>query len=376
MAIDFSGILNLVPSGEVATGVSYIDFSIAIGIVIASFLLSYLFVFILRKVEHIAKKGSTLDYRILVAVQKPVRIIFLAVGVFIAINFIEPGLAIGGVSINTIFTVTLILTAAYTIARVAQSALKWYSEEAEPIRGIRIDKVVAPLMIRITKGTIFLLAFLVVLDTLGVEITSLIAGLGIAGLAVALALQDTLTNVFSGLYIGVERPVKKGDYVELQGTDLKGFVEDVGWRSTKIRQLQNNLIIVPNATLARSILINYNDPAPDMAVIIPVSVAYGSDLEKVEKVTVDVGKKIMRTVQGGMKDFEPFIRYNKFDNSGINFSVILRAQTFVDQYLITHEFMKALHKRYKEEGIEIPFPQTDVHFKTPLTLKDTRKSSE
>ena len=137
------------------------------------------------------------------------------------------------------------------------------------------------------------------------------ASLGIAGLAVALALQDTFSNFFSAVYITADRPVKVGDYIELEN-GLKGYVEDVGWRSTRLRTLPNNSIIIPNNKLAQSILTNYDAPKPEMSIVIPVGVSYNSDLEKVEKVTVDVAKKVLGSVEGGVADFEPFIRYKEF----------------------------------------------------------------
>jgi small-conductance mechanosensitive channel len=100
-----------------------------------------------------------------------------------------------------------------------------------------------------------------------------------------------------------------------------------------------------------------------MAVLVQVGVSYASDLPKVERVTIEVGREIMREVQGGVPTFEPFIRYHTFESSSINFSVILRGQEYTDQYLIKHEFVKRLQKRYHEEGIEIPFPIRTVFLK-------------
>jgi small-conductance mechanosensitive channel len=145
-------------------------------------------------------------------------------------------------------------------------------------------------------------------------------------------------------------------------------VQDVTWRYTTIRQLPNNLTIVPNAKLASAVITNFYLPDTEMAVLVPVGVSYGSDLGRVETVTVAVGKEIMAEVKGGVPAFEPFIRYNAFGDSSINFTVILRGREVVDQHLIRHEFIKRLHERYRAEGIEIPFPQRTVH----LLSTDTR----
>jgi len=138
---------------------------------------------------------------------------------------------------------------------------------------------------------------------------------------------------------------------------------DITWRNTVIRQLPNNLIIIPNRKLSEAIVTNFNMPEKELAVLIQVGVSYDSDLEKVEKVTIEVAKEVMKEVQGGVPKFEPFIRYHTFDDFSINFTVILRAKEFVDQYLIKHEFVKRLKKRYDEEGIVIPFPIRTVYLK-------------
>jgi len=138
---------------------------------------------------------------------------------------------------------------------------------------------------------------------------------------------------------------------------------DISWRNTTIRQLPNNVVIVPNSKLASIIVTNYYLPQQEMSVLVQVGVGYDSDLEKVEKVTIEVAKEVMREVPGGVPEFEPFIRYHTFGDFSIDFTVILRAREFVDQYLVKHEFIKRLHRRYQQEGIEIPFPIRTIYMR-------------
>jgi len=211
------------------------------------------------------------------------------------------------------------------------------------------------------------LGLLVIASNMGIAITPLITALGVGSLAVALALQPTLSNLFAGFQITLARKIRIGDYIELE-TGQTGYVEDIDWRTTQLRELPNNLYIIPNAKLADLIVRNYSLPVDEQSVVIPVGVSYDSDLAFVEKVTIEEARATLKHVQGGVGEFEPFTRYNAFGDSSINFSVILRVQTFVDRYLTTHEFMKRLHARYAKEGIEIPFPQRVVTFVNPLEV--------
>ena len=199
------------------------------------------------------------------------------------------------------------------------------------------------------------LGLLVVLNGIGLSITPMLTALGVGGLAVALALQEPLANFFAGLFITLAGQIRVGDYVKLD-SGQEGYVVDFSWRSTRLRMLANNLVLVPNAKLAQAIVVNHHLPSQDLAVLVEVGVDYASDLRQVERVVMEVGREVMAEVPGGVPDFEPFIRYHTFADSSINFTVILRAKEFVDQYLIKHEFVKRLHARFNDEGIVIPFP--------------------
>ena len=209
---------------------------------------------------------------------------------------------------------------------------------------------------------IWLIGILIALQSLGISITPLLTALGVGGLAVALALQDTLSNLFAAIQMLMSRQVKPGDYVRIE-TGQEGYVTDINWRNTTIRQLPNNIVIVPNTKMASAIVINFNQPEKELAVTIDIGVSYDSDLSKVENITGEVGRSVMNEVKGGVIGFEPIIRFHTFADSSINMTVALRAMEFSDQYLIKHEFVKRIHERYNREGIQIPYPIQTVHLK-------------
>ena len=217
----------------------------------------------------------------------------------------------------------------------------------------------------IVTGVIVTIGLLVILNGLGLSITPMLTALGVGGLAVALALQDTLANLFAGVYITIAGQIRVGDYVLLD-SGPQGYVADIGWRSTRIRMLPNNIVLVPNSKLSQAIVTNYHLPEREMSFLMEVGVDYDSDLAGVERVTCEVAKEVLQAVPGGVPTFDPFIRYHTFGDSSINFTVILRAQEYVDQYLLKHEFIKRLYTRYKQEGINIPFPiRTLIHKNLP-----------
>jgi len=215
----------------------------------------------------------------------------------------------------------------------------------------------------VLKGVIFVLGFLIILSVLEISITPFITALGVGGLAVALALQDTLANLFAGIHILIEKTIRVGDFIRLE-TGQEGYVEDITWRTTRVKMLPNNIVVIPNSKLAQSIVTNYYLPEKRMSLSIPIGVSYSSDPEKVEKILVEEAKKAVGEIPGLIKDPEPFVRFIPgFGESSLDFTLICQVREFVDQYLVQHELRKRIFKRFKKEGIEIPFPQRTVHLK-------------
>jgi small-conductance mechanosensitive channel len=209
------------------------------------------------------------------------------------------------------------------------------------------------------RGIIIGIGVLVFLDSIGISITPIAASLGIGSLAVALALQDTLANLFAGVYMIAEKPIAAGHFIKLEGGE-QGYVTKVGWRSTHIRMLTDSVVVVPNAKLAGSVITNFSLPQNEIAVSIDVGVHYDSDLERVENVTLEVAREIVTQVNGALSHFEPRLRYHTFSDSSINFTLWLGAENYMASLVVKHEFVKRLHARYRREDIVLPYPTRTV----------------
>jgi small-conductance mechanosensitive channel len=146
-------------------------------------------------------------------------------------------------------------------------------------------------------------------------------------------------------------------------TGEEGTLNDIGWRNTTMTTGQNNLVVIPNVKIASAKVTNFNLPELVTSISVPVIVGYDSDLEKVEKVSIAVAKEILNEIPGGVKTYEPFVRYEAFVLNGISFSVYLSSDQYSDQFLIKHEFIKRLSLRFKKENIEIPYPTRTVYVK-------------
>ena len=324
------------------------------------FALVFLFGLILRRIffsyiDKIAQKTSSqLDDILISAIRFPSLLWFLMLAVYFGIDVsalpdaavVKIGRSLGALGI---FSVT------WALANIVSNVIKAYSAKiAAALPATSLTRNIARILVMVV-------GVLVMLNYLGISIAPILATLGVGGLAVALALQDTLANLFSGFHVMASDQVRVGDYIKLESGE-EGYVTDINWRNTKIRMLPNNVVIVPNSKLSQAIVTNYYLPDKEMALVIQVGVHYGSDLDRVERVTCETAREVIKITPGAVSSFEPFIRYHTFNQSSIDFSVILRIKEFADQHLVKHQFIKALHARYAKEGIVIPYPIRAINY--------------
>jgi small-conductance mechanosensitive channel len=256
-------------------------------------------------------------------------------------------------TVNQSLTVLLIFAVTVSAARVVAGLVQSVTHSRSGVAGS------ATIFVNITRVLVLALGFLVALQSLGVSIAPMLTALGVGGLAVALALQDTLANLFAGIHILASKTVQRGDYIRLSSGE-EGYVEDINWRQTTVRNLSNNLVVIPNGQLAKSNMTNFMRPEQQLTILVQAGVAYDSDLEHVERVTCEVVTEVMTDITGAVPDHEPLVRFHTFGDSRIGFTVILGVGEFSDQFRIKHEFIKRLHRRYQAEGIRIPAPARTV----------------
>lgn len=301
-----------------------------------------------------ARTATRLDELLLESLRTPTILWCLALGLMAGLEVAPLPRRLAAWGSSTVAAL-VILSVTIVVANGLTRGLQRFGQRAQ------IETAVTGLGTTLTKVLVFTLGGLLILGSLGISVTPLLAALGVGGLAVGLALQDTLGNLFAGVHILVEKPVRVGDYIKLE-TGQEGYVTDVGWRTTRIRMLPNNMVIVPNGKLAQSILTNYYLPEQRMALLIPVSVSYAADPERVEKILVEEAARAAGDVPGLLAEPVPFVRFIPgFGESSLDFTLICQVREFVDQYLAQHELRKRIFRRFREEGIEIPFPQRVVH---------------
>jgi len=282
-------------------------------------------------------------------------IIMGLVGLYIALSYfgIEQEVL---TNLRKLLIVLMILTFTILLARIAVGFIENL--------GRRKKMPSLTLFINLTKIVVYVIGFLIILQTLGISITPLLTALGVGGLAVALALQDTLSNLFAGIFIIGTRLVQPDDYIMLSG-GVEGFVKDVNWRNTIIRTMTNNENVIPNSELSKAIITNYSRPDKKMSLIVPVLIGYNNDLDKVEEVLLQVAREVLTEVEGGVKESEPLVRFNSFGESSIGLNLIVKVRNYEVQFPIQHELIKRIHQRFKEEKIEMPYPVRKVYLKSP-----------
>ncbi|MBF0297649.1 MAG: mechanosensitive ion channel family protein [Oligoflexia bacterium] len=310
--------------------------------------------FLWKQLEKLVKKTKiSWDDDLVDATKNPSRLFFATLALIITYKF-SPHLFYK----NSIFIILikdlLVLSIVWPIDRIFRLIIN----KSELLRSS--GENLKDLLTLIGRIFIFLVAFLVILESSGISITPILASLGVGSVAIALALQDTLSNFFSGVYTLIDKPIRAGDYIKIDGL-VEGIVLKIGWRSTRIQLLSDNIVIMPNNKMASAIVTNYDLITHETGVTVSLMVGLEADLCEVEKITLEVAKEIQNSATGAVKNYEPSLRYSSFSEFGMNFNVYLKAQKVIDQYAIKHEFFKKISAVYKEKGISIPYPHRNIH---------------
>lgn len=322
-----------------------------LGFVFGGFVLGVLLEFvIIRRIHKLAEQTRFKWDDMLIGSIRGVGTIWLvAGGLYLALNVgaLDPLL------VNTTRSVLMVIvlgSAVIAVMRVVGGAVEMVSGRAG-------GTIKSPtLVVNLARIAVGVLGLFIILQNLGIDITALITALGIGGIAIALALQDTLGNLFAGVQIILSRQVRQGNYICLSSGE-EGWVTDVKGRNTTIQTFPDgNLVTVPNSLLASSIVKNFSMPRKALWVTLEVGVSYDSDLEHVEVVALEVAKEVLGEVDGGVAGEDPIVRYHTFGDSSINFDMRMMVREFQSQGPVKHEFIKRLHQRFNDEGIEIPFP--------------------
>jgi small-conductance mechanosensitive channel len=297
----------------------------------------------------------------------PIPLLFLA-SIYTGLEFLTLPPPVESVCSKLIFALT-VMVVFYFPAKVLVLFLRRV-EQRNPGMG----QVIEP-SILVVRGLFAILAVTIVLEHNHVSLTAVWTTLGVGGVAVALALQETLSNLFAGLYLLADRPVSPGDYIKLD-SGQEGYVLRIGWRSTTMRTQSNNIVFVPNSSMAKAVIVNYSLPELQVSLSIPVRVSYGSDPSRVEKALLDATREAAQEgVAGLLLDPPPSVTLSPgFGDSSLDFSLNLNVRRFEDQVPVQSELRKRILARFAKEGINMPFPTRTIEL-DPATRESLKRQA-
>ena len=310
-----------------------------------------------------AKTKTTLDDRLVEAEHGPLRLLIIIPGTYLALVYFYGTYAVLERPLEFWFGLALIIGFGHLAANVVSAFMRWYANE---VSGARPKADVFPIARKIVKLTVYLATAIIVLQELGVEIGPLLAGLGIAGLAVALALQSTLANFFSGVYLLSDKPVRVGDYVSIDSetSGVSGTVREIGWRTTKVQTLGNVIFVLPNEKVANSVIVNYSSSRDaGRSVIFKVGVDYESDPDKVVKLLKQAVVNAAKKNEAIVKDYKPIARFENFGDSALSFKLIFQVTSHVDRWAAEAQVKRELLDLFRKNKVSVPFPVRTVHLK-------------
>ncbi len=326
--------------------------AVALGLVLLAAAAARLLTMALRWGVHRVTRAShrDLDEALAGALRGPVVLLVFAQALFFALRTLSY-LGPHRPRVDQVWVAATVAVVTFATQRIVSRLLTWYTGRSS-VTGGRLDSRSAPLVRRAAGVVIVLAGAMIVLDTLGIQISPLLAGLGIGGLAVALALQPLLANLFASSYMLSDASVRVGDHIEVAGGPA-GRVEDIGWRATRLRNADNNMVIVPNSLLAGSVVTNYSAGDPTMDARVELGLPYTADLARVAELLTAEARRVRDEEPGAVPGSEPVVCFTRFADANIEVVVRVRAQSFADAAALRHVLMQRMHARLIAEGIAV-----------------------
>jgi small-conductance mechanosensitive channel len=332
---------------------------------LASLLLGWLVKRFLATIsKHLIRKtASELDDLILAILLDKIKWIAVVTGAYVASEELMKatteadvlarqmlGYAKGIIFVSFVFVVTMV------VIRIVDTSIKYAMETHARRTSSKLNEAILPLINRVVNILIALVALIIVLDHFGQDVSSLVVSLGVGSLAIALAAQDTLANMIAGFVIMLDRPFRVGDRIQLPSGEV-GDVYEIGIRSTKILDFDNNLIVSPNADLTKGKIINYSYPEQVVRVVVEVGVAYGTALDLPKLIMTSLAKQHPDV----LKDPIPEVFVVALADSSVNLRLVARTNDYRKKFLVETSLREQIYTAFLAEGIEIPFPQRVVH---------------
>ncbi len=332
----------------------------AVLIIIGFWLASLALTFSFRLLKRFARQTKTdLDDRLLKATEKPLHYLAILLGFYFAAVYSQLDWHWRQFSLDSLFYLLIVFLIAYSFSHIIREFLAWYSERRE----IKLVNETTFVFIRkVLAAIIYLFAALVILKHFGIEIGPMLAGLGVAGLAIALGLQETLANLFAALYLVMDKSINIGDHIKLEdGT--RAYIEDISWRSTRIRTIGGNTIIIPNSKFISQNIASYDYPEPPFRTSVVIGVSYHSDLDLVEKAARQAAGNVIDKMKIKAKNNKPLFRFHELTDSAINIKVMIKVDSVRDERRVKSALIKELITQFHQHNIEIPYPQRVVHLR-------------
>lgn len=311
---------------------------------------------LLHALTHAAE--AVLDETLLRAIRRPLALLIVLGAVHVALRtlpYLHPHEAV----IRQAWLAATLVVGVVAAQRVLLALLDWYMVRSVRVGHISPSARSLPIVRRALSVVIYALGAVMVLDQVGVSVSPLLAGLGIGGLAVALALQPLLSNVFAGSYVLSDGSIGVGDFIELREGPI-GWVEDIGWRAARIRDFDNNVIIVPNAKLADAVVTNYTAIDPGVDARVTLSVSPDTDLERVEAVGLEALRAVIAVHPAVVADQPPLLQFRAFGEAGVELLLKVRARHRSEVGALQHAMIMTVHAQFTRAGIVISTPTRHV----------------